>query len=86
MYKKIEIEFKLIDEAKNILTIKEIEVLTYILQVLSVSEISKLRWRSIKTILAQKRSAYEKLDIKADALLTKKLFERNLVKIYKKHN
>lgn len=86
MHKKIEIEFKLIDEAKSILTIKEIEVLTYILQGLSVSEISKLRWRSIKTISTQKRSAYEKLDIKADALLIKELLERNLVKIHKKQN
>lgn len=77
-----EIKFHLNDGWRSpLFTKQEKIVIGYLLNGLTLSEISIKTVKSIKTISAQKRSVYSKLEVKNDIELIKKMIELQIVSI-----
>lgn len=63
------------------LTSTEKQILEYLLQGYSITEISRIKHRTIKTVSTQKVCLYKKLNIKNDLTLFRDLMERWEMKI-----
>lgn len=65
-----------LDLRRSTLTTKEKEVISLLLAGHDVTSIGRLKKRSVKTVSAQKRSAYKKLGVKSDISLFPGLIKR----------